>query len=453
MRLADLADARVAVWGYGREGQAALAALRKQFPHKSLSLICAGAEADGLIDPQVDLLAFEPDAALLERFDVVIKSPGISPYRSPVPEAEADGVSFVSGTELWFAEHPDARTICVTGTKGKSTTAALIAHLLRRTGKRVALAGNIGLPLLQLLHKEADCWVIELSSFQTRGNEAQASVLLVNNLFPEHLDWHGSLERYYSDKLTMVPAAQRLVVNAQQPELMQRTSRHPARTTFGTPDGWHVDDATICFADRRVLAAASLPLAGLHNANNVCAALAALDALDEDSARLAAGVADFAPLPHRLQRLGSRNGIEFINDSIATTPHATLAALDCYRGRPLVLILGGFDRGLDWSWFPAALAGRHDLAIVTQGQNGSAIADLLRPLAERRAVRLHEAQDFAAAITTARKLAVPGAIVLLSPGAPSFGQFRDYAERGREFARLAGFDIAAASAIAGLGIA
>src|SRR4051794_1172504 len=115
MRLADLADARVAIWGYGREGRAALAALRRQFPHKALTLICKEAEAPTTPVESVTVHAAPPDAAALGQFDVVVKSPGISPYQSPVPQAEAGGVHFTSGTALWFAEHSNARTICVTG--------------------------------------------------------------------------------------------------------------------------------------------------------------------------------------------------------------------------------------------------------------------------------------------------------------------------------------------------
>src|SRR6478752_2297111 len=156
LRLADLADARVAIWGYGREGRAALAALRRRFPAQPLTLFCGPTEASTIAvseatAPAVDVVTAAPDAAALEQFEIVIKSPGISPYKSPAPEATRAGVRFTSGTALWFAENPQARTICVTGTKGKSTVSALIAHILRRSGLRVALAGNIGLPLLEML--------------------------------------------------------------------------------------------------------------------------------------------------------------------------------------------------------------------------------------------------------------------------------------------------------------
>src|SRR5215469_6207863 len=190
MNLAELEHARVAVWGYGREGRTALAALRWRFPEKSLTLICSEAEkSHASDDANVRVVTGPVDAQTLSAFDVVIKSPGISPYHSPVPEAIADGVCFTSGTALWFAENPQARVVAVTGTKGKSTTSALIAHLARALGVRTALAGNIGLPLLDLLGEQADLWVVELSSFQA-GEAGPLDVGVITNLYEEHLDWH-----------------------------------------------------------------------------------------------------------------------------------------------------------------------------------------------------------------------------------------------------------------------
>src|SRR5579883_2009847 len=160
MRLAELAGKRVAICGYGREGRAVLSVLRRRFPDQPVTLFCSEAEARTLKAPSTGLAGGEgetsgdtlkiktapPDVAALSAFDVVIKSPGISPYREPYFSAEKNGVRFTSASAIWFAEHSNARTICVTGTKGKSTVTALIAHLLRKGGKRVALAGNIGLP-------------------------------------------------------------------------------------------------------------------------------------------------------------------------------------------------------------------------------------------------------------------------------------------------------------------
>ena len=170
MRISDLADQRVAIWGLGREGRATLAALQQRLPALAVTLFCSANEAAELANrDRVSVVTQAPGVAELSKFDVVIKSPGISDYRAELIEARRNGTRFTSGTALWFAERPDARVIAVTGTKGKSTTSALIAHLLRGLGHRVALAGNIGVPLLDLLDGQADFWVVELSSYQTRS--------------------------------------------------------------------------------------------------------------------------------------------------------------------------------------------------------------------------------------------------------------------------------------------
>src|ERR1700759_3364192 len=220
MKLADLATARVAIWGCGREGGSALKAIHSRFPDKTVTVYCNLDESKSLReDDRAVADTLRPEAEDLSLFDVVIKSPGISPYKPPY--TQANNVRFTSASALWFSEHADARTICVTGTKGKSTVTALIAHLLRAGGRRVALAGNIGLPLLELLDppNEPDWWVIELSSFQTRDFDGAPTVAVINNLYEEHLDWHGSAQRYIDDKLRIAARALLVVAPASLPAI------------------------------------------------------------------------------------------------------------------------------------------------------------------------------------------------------------------------------------------
>ena len=452
MRLAELAGKRVAVWGYGREGRAALSVLARKFPEQTVTLFCSAAEAAHVAGGAVDIVTTPPDAATLSRFDIVIKSPGISPYREPYLSADKAGVRFTSGTAIWFAEHADAKTICVTGTKGKSTVTALIAHLLRKGGRRVALAGNIGLPLLELLDvdREPDWWVIELSSFQTRDFAGAPTIAVINNLYEEHLDWHRTPANYAADKLRIAKHAQHIVANAGQPKLAELVSRD-ARHAFNIAEGWHVRDAAIWRGDMRVLALDDVPLPGEHNALNVCAALAALDAAGEDAVALASHVATFKALPHRLQKLGTRDGVDYINDSISTTPYAAIEALRSVGESRTTILVGGHDRGVDWTPFVDFVTRHPPHAIVTMGANGEAIVAALNKI-EHPGFQLASARTLADAFARARKLTRSAGAVLLSPGAPSFDQFKDYTERGREFARLAGFDPAAIAQIEGMGI-
>jgi UDP-N-acetylmuramoylalanine--D-glutamate ligase len=359
-------------------------------------------------------------------------------------------VRFTSGTALWFAEHPQARTICVTGTKGKSTVAALIAHLLRKSGKCTALAGNIGMPMLELIDppREPDGWVIELSSFQTHDFAGAPTVAVVNNLYEEHLDWHGSPQRYAADKLAIIARADTVVISAQD-ALIAATAKFAKRTVFGSAAGWHVQDAAIYFASKRVLDAADVPLPGLHNLSNICAALAALDAAGENANDLAQHVRTFKPLPHRLQMLGEREGVNYVNDSISTTPYASVEALRSLPTGDVTILVGGFDRRVGWRIFVDYVTTCPPRGIVTMGANGEAIARAL----DAAGVAAHRTDTLADAFAQAQAITPRGGTIVLSPGAPSFDQFSDYAERGREFARLAGFDPSVIAHIEGLGIA
>lgn len=453
MRIAELAGLKVAIWGMGREGHAAHLALRQRLPGVALTLFCNDGEAQFLASGHAAdrYVAHAPSAADLSAFDIVIKSPGISAYRPELLDAQRNGTRFTSATALWFAENPQARVIAVTGTKGKSTTTALIAHLLRGLGRRTALAGNIGLPLLELLDppQQPEWWVIELSSFQTR-QAGPVELGVITNVEEEHLDWHGDRERYVSDKLALAEVAKTLLVNAQQDDLLHRTSAHPRRLTYGSVDGWHVRDGWIRCAGNAVFDLGHFPVPGEHNAMNACAALSAIAAAGEDARSAAAHLASFRPLPHRLQTLGVRDSITWIDDSIATTPQAAIAALRSLEGRPVTLILGGFDRGLDWQAFAEHVRQHPPHAIVANGATGPRIAARLKEHAAADSV--FSVETLAEAVACARTQTTQGGVVLLSPGAPSFDQFHDYAERGRRFAELAGFDPEQVGQIEGLGI-
>ena len=467
MRISQLEGRRVALWGWGREGRAAHRAIRARLPSLPLTLFCNEAEARDAAALGDAALAVETQAGAerLAAFDVVVKPPGISPYAPEALAAAAAGTRFVGGTGLWFAERAGEdgivpRTICVTGTKGKSTTTSLLAHLLRAAGHRTALAGNIGLPLLELLDPQPvpDDWAIELSSYQTgdvAASGARPDVAVVLNLFPEHLDWHGGEARYIEDKLKLVTQAhpRAAVLNAADPRLAALSLPRSEVHWFNRPDGWHLRGDDLYRGDAFVMDTRALPLPGRHNRGNLCAVLAALEAAGIDALPLAAAARDFRPLPNRLQTMGVRDGIAWVNDSISTTPHATLAALDCFAGQRIALLVGGHDRGVDWTDFAARMHEQAPAAIVTMGANGPRIHALLEPVARARGFVLRAADTLPAAVAEARQVLDGAGVVLLSPGAPSFGQYRDYVARGRHFAELAGFDPDDISAIPGLGIA
>lgn len=470
MRISQLDAKRVALWGWGREGRAAYHAIRARLPQLELTLFCSpdeAADARGLHDARL-IVETAATAERLGGFDWIVKSPGISPYRAEAVAAAEQGARFIGGTALWFGEHAAARsggrTLCVTGTKGKSTTTSLLAHLLRAGGHRTALAGNIGLPLLEALDalespQPPEFWAIELSSYQTGDvalGGARPDVAVALNLYPEHLDWHGSQARYVEDKLRLLTQARPriAVLNAADPALSALSLPDSEIRWFGDPAGWHLRGDALWRGEREIMDTSALPLPGRHNRGNLCAVLTAIEALGLDAVALAPAAASFKPLPNRLQPIGERDGVAYVNDSISTTPHATLAALDCYAGQRIALLVGGHDRGIDWQGFAEAMRTRAPLAIVTMGENGPRIHRLLEAVAGEGGFALSVARDLADAMQQARDaLGAQGGVVLLSPGAPSFGPYRDYVARGRHFAELAGFDPDTISAIAGIGIA
>jgi UDP-N-acetylmuramoyl-L-alanine---L-glutamate ligase len=478
VRLSALEGRRVALWGLGREGRAAWRAIRARFPDLPLTVFCPPAEhgeAAALGDALL-VLRGEPSGDDLAAFEVVVKSPGISAYHPAALVAAAQGAAITSGTALWFGEGLPGLKVCVTGTKGKSSTTALIAHLLRARGLAVGLAGNIGLPLLELIDPPLPpaVWAIELSSYQT-GDAERPDVAVVLNLSPEHLDWHGSAEQYFADKLALVSQSGpgTVVLNWEDVRLREVGLTGDASTGvgggdeaagdkaggprpalrvrwFGREDGWHLRDGDVYRGERRVLAADDVPLPGEHNRRNLCAALTAIEALGFASLPLAPLVAGFRGLPHRLQSLGVVDGIEYVDDSISTTPLASIAALECFAGREVAILLGGYERGLPWDGFADYLARHPARLVICRGQNGPRIAALLRERLPQLA--LVEEPDLAVAVTLARNTLGAGGVLLLSPGAPSFPEFRDYADRGRRFAEACGFDGLATMSIPGLGI-
>ncbi|MGY1811660.1 UDP-N-acetylmuramoyl-L-alanine--D-glutamate ligase [Blastococcus sp. SYSU D00820] len=432
LRPAELAGQRVGVWGHGREGHAAVRAA-----------LAAGAAAVLVVDARpVDPatlpagVASSTDVGTLAGCDVVVRSPGISPYRDDA-RALADRTCVTTGTGMALAEFAvrGVPTLCVTGTKGKSTTSALAAAVLTGAGRPAVHAGNIGTPLLDvLLDGTADgrTLVVEISSYQAAAVPDFTGRGALTSLAPEHLDWHGSEETYYRDKLRIFGACPpgSVVVGPQARPLAERY----------LDSALLVDPAAVVPAD---LLAAARPehLPGVHNLGNTAVALAACALLGLDLTAAAdavvRAVADFRALPHRLSPVATLGGVTFVDDTLSTTPVSVLAALDALAGRPITLIAGGADRGLDYTGLARALADRRDaVALVTVPDTGARLAADVRAAADGTPVAVTEAPDLGAAVAAAIDRTPSGGVVLLSPGAPSYNRFRNYEELAATYARI-----------------
>jgi UDP-N-acetylmuramoylalanine--D-glutamate ligase len=341
-------------------------------------------------------------------------------------------------------EADPSRVVYVTGTKGKSTTSSIIGHLLRGFGRKTLVGGNFGVAPYDPGHDgDYDYWVIEVSSYTATDLAVTPPVTAVTSLHPDHLPWHGGVERYYADKLsaTNQPGAEFTVANGDSELLRERAS------LLGPKIEWvsETDDQGATWIDH-------LGLPGRHNRRNALIARAVLRALasaatDEslssqaaDEGQLATAAEGFTPLPSRLTPVGTVDGVTFIDDSLSTNVLPTLAALDSFPGRRVALIVGGQDRGIDYAALAEGVKRRVEpTTVLTLPDSGPRITEAFTATpapapAAGGFTGIYDCKDLDEAVTRAFAWGKPDGIVLLSPAAPSFGHFRDYRDRGDHFA-------------------
>lgn len=444
MRFSDLDGASIGVWGAGRETRSFANALIRHLPTAQIAVVAVDDEPSTDIGgelhaPHARLVTGAEITCALASCDVVVRSPGVSIHRPEMAGIRDAGVQVTTATALWLAERQGQSVIAVTGTKGKSTTASLIAHLARAAGRPAALAGNIGVPALDLLERPADeLAVIELSSYQIADLATGAEVVVITNLFREHTDWHGSEQQYHKDKLRILnlPQVRAAVLNGRDARLREAAgSLRSDIALFGQPPGYDVVGDHITVDGRSVAQTTEIPLPGPHNALNVCAAMTALRAYGIAPPALAPALADFSGLPHRLEVVHERGGVTWVNDSISTTPESTIAALDSFPGRNLILLAGGQDRGQDYGELGRMLTQRNVTVLGLPSTGEKLVAAARR--AGHSASHAVLAGSLAEAVLQAAAVARPGDVILLSPAAPSYDMYRDYEERGERFRALA----------------
>ncbi|MFC6153829.1 UDP-N-acetylmuramoyl-L-alanine--D-glutamate ligase [Nocardioides yefusunii] len=437
MKFSDLSGQRVVVWGLGREGASVLEHCR------ALGVDVSGAEpdreapTDGSANPEAAY-----GAAGRERLlgaDVVIKSPGVPKVHELYTALVESGVAITSLTDLWISENA-ARVVAVTGTKGKSTTATLVHHVLTHAGFRSSLRGNIGTSVLTETDPPAEVVVMELSSYQAQSLTVSPRIVAVTSLFPEHLTWHGGLEEYYSDKLNAVAHdPEYVVVPGDDARVLTRVAAQispNARLLVtgydtdedGTDPNWvGVDEeGALVWADGSWLDALDLPLVGRHHAGNIAIALriTALFGVTRETAVEA--LATFTPLPYRMERIDSADHRTWIDDSLATAPEAVIASLAGVAGRRVSVVVGGDDRGLDFTPLLDHVRDNNDVTLLLIGPSGARI-EAEHPGLGRRF------DSFDAAVTWARSDENTAEVVLLSPGAPSYDEFANYEARSKAF--------------------
>jgi UDP-N-acetylmuramoylalanine--D-glutamate ligase len=365
-------------------------------------------------------------------FDLLVRSPGVHPRLLP------SGVAVTSSTIEFFARCP-APIVGVTGTKGKGTTSTLIARILERAGKSVWLGGNIGRPGLEFLHQVQtdDIVVLELSSFQLMDLKQSPQMAVCLMIEPEHLDWHADALEYVTAKsaIARFQSKRDLIVfhatNAAAVEIAALSAgRH---IPYLRQPGAVIENNQIMMAGEQICQVDEVGLLGRHNLENVCAAVTVTwELVGRRIEVIAAAVREFQGLPYRLEPMEEIGRVLYVNDSFSAHQLATRAAIMSFT-RPMILIVGGFDRGIDLAPLAEAIVLAAPKAVVTMGETGPVIAQLV---GARGYAAVHEGgPTMTQVVARARELAQSGDVVVFSPGCASFDMFKNYQDRGEQFRR------------------
>jgi UDP-N-acetylmuramoylalanine--D-glutamate ligase len=431
----------VAVVGLGKSGVSATLLLRERgipvyasdtgtgpsYDEWARSLAGAGA--------QVDIGGH--DLARIGRASAVVVAPGVPPNVPALDVARRAGLEIYAEVDIGFLALRKTRCVGITGTNGKTTTTALIAHVLASAGLQAETAGNIGRPLCEVARsKNPPAWLaLELSSFQLHdAPHLRPALGVLTNLAPNHLDRYATLDEYYGDKAQLfrnADPASVWVTNADDPAVQQMasgvTGKHLRFSTRRRADAWYDrPSAQLMLGDAEVLPRGALPLLGDHNVANALAATLVASQVGSPLERIAEGLRSFRPIAHRVEPVREVGGVLWINDSKSTNITSTevaIAALD----RPFVLLLGGRHKGEPYTRLVQRLQEKCR-AVVAYGEAGPLILKDLGP-----SLRVVPASSFAEVLARARELAQPGDAVLLSPACSSYDMFKNYEERGDRF--------------------
>jgi UDP-N-acetylmuramoylalanine--D-glutamate ligase len=386
--------------------------------------------------PDAPVVAGGFDAALLERVDLVVVSPGVSPREPICAAARERGLELVGDIEL-FARAADAPVIGITGTNGKSTVTTLVGLMAERAGIRVRVGGNLGTPALDLIAGAApELYVLELSSFQLDSTYTLRLVAAtVLNLTSDHMDRYPDMASYAASKARIFERCGTAVINADDPYVPDMVRGGQRVRSFSVAAGGAAnyrlerrgDDSWLVCDGEPLLALSALRITGLHNGANALAALALGDAAGLPRAAMLDTLRSFAGLPHRSQWIADVAGVRYVNDSKGTNVGATVAAIDGLPGT-LVLLAGGDGKGQDFAPLAAVCRARVRAAVLIGRDAPLLEAALADSCPTVRCGTLEEA------VREAARRAAPGDTVLLSPACASLDMFRDYAHRGDVFA-------------------
>jgi UDP-N-acetylmuramoylalanine--D-glutamate ligase len=440
------------ILGYGKEGESVHRYLQTHHPGLTIG-IADQKEIPTLVDSNVRVHTGKEYLSSIKGYNVIVRSPGIPMSVPELRKARGHGKWVTSATNIFFSECP-GMVIGITGTKGKSTTTSMIADIVSMQYPDVRLIGNIGRPALDYLNGATrdSIFVMELSSHQLEDSRYSPHVAVVLNIVPEHLDYYDNFDQYVRAKGQIVnhqteedivifnPTNQiltRLIEQAKSQKYL--FSLTPGTNLFCWLENGAIYTKKTTGQPQRILSQKNITTLGMGNVENTLAAVSVGLALNIPADKIQRAVAEFKPLPHRIEKVGEIRGITFYNDSLATIPEATIHALKALGPDVATLIAGGYDRGLDYTELGQFIAGRSTLhTLILFPDTGPKIWEAIRrshgekndQLSHFPVQTMEEAVDLAFKYTPASK------ICLLSPAAASFNLFKDYQDRGDSFKRM-----------------
>lgn len=453
--MTDVHTSAIIIFGLGREGLSTTQYLLSKDANSQLLLL--DEKPLEQLDPAWKEIVAKQGVSftqeLPEHLDgvTVYCSPGIPPHNPIMQQLSKSPAKLSSNVELFCevlaSQEKKIVTIGVTGTKGKSTTSALLYHLLKTAKLPAHYAGNVGIPALSILSDilaepaETVYVVLELSSHQLSMLSTSPNIAVLQNIVPEHLDYYGSFEDYVAAKAHIAlhqSESDHIIYSldfASSTQVAEQSKAEKHAFSLDNPQANQLSQRVISTLD-----AAQPKLLGNHNRYNMAPSVIVAEILGIEPAVVRTALNSFEPLSHRLEKVETGNDdILYINDSLATTPEATIAAIEAFPHRQIILIAGGYDRSLDFFELAKKIATTKTIkAIILFPPTGEKIVEFIHKIQADAPILetgYFKVETMSEAVATAKKIARKGDVVLMSPAAASFGRFRDYADRGNQFIR------------------
>ena len=402
MKITDLKGKKILIVGYGKEGHSTVAFLKARVPDAKIAITD---QKDG-----------ESYLKNQNEFDIAIRSPGVPKEQIKIP--------YTTATNIFFANKGESEVIGVTGTKGKSTTAALIHHIFSNSGKLSKLVGNIGTPMLDAMIKQPDnqtLFICELSSYQLEDIKYSPHVAVVVSLFSDHVPYHGSLDKYYNAKKNIF-------------RFQTEKDYYIYNPRFSELKKWTNETKSKSIPYREFQIPQNIPLKGVHNHDNIRAAATVAKLYNISDETIKQALFTFKPLPHRLEYVGTYKDIFFYDDAISTTPESTMAAIETLKNVKTIF-LGGLDRGYDFAILIETLKCYAVENIVLFPDTGARIKQLIENEKDYHP-NIFEAHDMKSAVDFAFKNTPKGCVCLLSTASPSYTLWKNFEEKGDEFQKF-----------------